>query len=128
MSDQVVAVGKKHSTIHANVIATIHLVIAIGGGAHVWLGLAFCILGPMDKLVIQKILFPRETLATGGADHPPFLFQVGWPRCGWIVGVAAEMAPEGSEAGIMVTAHRALVYLPVVFVFVIVAHPFASAL
>ena len=129
VSDQVVTVRKKHSAVHANVIASIHLVIAVGRGSHNSLGLPFCSLGPMDKLVIQKVLLPGETLAAGGADHPPILLQVRRPRGGWIVGVAAEMAPEGSEAGIMVATHRALVHFPVViFILVIVSHPFASAL
>lgn len=48
MRNEVVAIRKKHTAVHANVVATVHLVVAIGGGAPDALLLAVWPLGAVD--------------------------------------------------------------------------------
>lgn len=79
--------------------------------------------------MIQEVLLPGEALPTCRADHPPILLQVGGScPCG-VIGVATQVAPESSEAGVVVAAHRALIYLSIILIIlVIVPHSLASTL
>lgn len=128
MRNEVVAIRKEHTAVHANVVATIHLVVAIGRGTHDALLLAIWPLGAMDQLMIEKVLLSGEALAAGGADHPPLLLEARRSRSGGVIGVTTQVAPEGPEAGIVVAADRALVDFSIVYILVVGPHSLAPTL
>lgn len=97
-----------------------------------------------NLLVVDQVLLAGEALPTGAANHKattatfatflapaPLLFaggrEVGGP-CTLYVTVASQMAAEGSEAGIVVPADRALIHFTVILIVTtFVVHPLAAA-
>lgn len=128
MGDEVVAICKEHAAVNANMVAAIHLVITIGRGTPNALLLAIWPLGAMDKLMIQKVLLSGEALAAGGANHSPVLLEARWSWSSGIIGMATQVAPEGSETGVVVATDRTLIDFSIIVILVIGPHSFAPSL